>query len=119
MTDPIRRIAVWLRLVFGSGSGRRRADARRSAGTPARRRLRGQVVHFGPGWGWTARPRPPYGLRETLDSDAVALVLPYPLTHERRRERLRQQQRCLALVMAAHFGIDLDRRVLHGTGAAR
>ncbi|OII60626.1 hypothetical protein BJP40_09355 [Streptomyces sp. CC53] len=113
MKDSIRRIAAWLRLVFGSGCGRRRADARPSAGAPAGRHLRWQVVHFGPGWGWTAWPRPPYGLREMLDGDAVALVRPYPVSYERR-----QQQRRLTLVMTAHVGIDLDRRVPQGTGGA-
>lgn len=125
MTDLICRIAAWLRLVFTPGSGRRRAGARPTTAAPATqpqtavRPAYGQVAQFGPGWGWTARPRSPYGLRETFDGDTVALVRPYLVAHERRQERARQRRRCLTLVMAADFGIDLDRRVLHGAGVNR
>ncbi|WP_236238815.1 hypothetical protein [Streptomyces sp. CC228A] len=105
--------------VFAPGSGRRRAGTRPTTAAPATqpqtsRPSYGQVAQFGPGWGWTARPRSPYGLRETFDGETLALVRPYLVAHERRQERLRQQRRCLTLVMAADFGIDLDRRVLHG-----
>ncbi|MCH0540750.1 hypothetical protein I3F58_14465 [Streptomyces sp. MUM 203J] len=119
MTDPICRIAEWLRLVFAPGSGRRRAGARPTTAAPTAqpqspRTSYGRVAQFGPGWGWTARPRPPYGLRGTFDGDTLVLVRPYLVAHEERQERARQRRRCLALVMAADFGIDLDRRVLHG-----
>ncbi len=117
MTDLICRITAWLRLVFAPGSGRRRAGVRPTAAAPVarlQRDLRGQPARFGPGWGWTARPLPPYGLRETFDGDTVALVPPYLVAHERR-----QQRRCLTVVMAAHCGIGLDIPVLHGAGAAR
>ncbi|MCH0541268.1 hypothetical protein I3F58_17180 [Streptomyces sp. MUM 203J] len=103
MTDPTHRIPTRLRLVFAPGTGRRRADARPAAPAPAAkprtpRPSRRQVAWCGPGWGWTARPWSPYGHRQ---------------------ERARQRRRCLTLVTAAHFGIDLDRRVLHGAGAGR
>lgn len=99
--------------VFSPGSGRRRAGSRPTTAAPATqpqnpRPAYGQVSRFGPGWGWTARPQSPYGLRE-----------PYPDAHERRQERARQWRRCLTLVMATDFGIDLDRRVLHRAGVNR
>ncbi|MCH0539887.1 hypothetical protein I3F58_10000 [Streptomyces sp. MUM 203J] len=124
MTDPICRTAVRFRPVFTPGSGRRRAGARPTTAAPAAQPQTshppyGQVAQFGPGWGWTARPRPPYGLREMFDGDTVALVRPHLVAHERRQERARQRQRCLTLVMAADFGIDLDRRILHGAGVSR
>ncbi|WP_260606713.1 hypothetical protein [Streptomyces sp. WAC08241] len=65
------------------------------------------------------RPRSPYGLIETLDGEATALIRPYLTAYERQEERAaRQRWRCLSLVMAADFGVDLDTGDVHATGAA-
>ncbi|MCH0540520.1 hypothetical protein I3F58_13245 [Streptomyces sp. MUM 203J] len=106
--------------VFTPGTGRRRAGKHLTTrastrhrgiphppGTPARQGL-GEL--FGPAWGWTARPRPPYGLLENLDGCAPAVAY---------EQREAQARRRLALVLAADFGIDLDTRVLHGAGVPR
>ncbi|MCH0538444.1 hypothetical protein I3F58_02475 [Streptomyces sp. MUM 203J] len=124
-------IHAFLRTLLGvlvPGSGRRRAGgcpaatarapraaAARSAGASFRPE---PGTWFGPSWGWTARPRSPYGGAETFAGEDTVLVRPYLLEHERQEERDRQRQRCLALVLAADFGVDLDTRVLHGAGAA-
>ncbi|MER7918128.1 MULTISPECIES: hypothetical protein [unclassified Streptomyces] len=64
-------------------------------------------------------PRSPYGLSEMLDGEATALIRPYLAAHERQEERAaRQRWRCLSLVVAADFGIDLDTRDVHATGVA-
>ncbi|MFD8010889.1 hypothetical protein [Streptomyces sp. NPDC058955] len=63
-------------------------------------------------------PRSPHGHDLPLDGSATPLVRPYLLADERRKERARQRQRRLALVLAADFGIDLDTRDLHGLGVA-
>lgn len=112
MTDLIRRIAVWLWQVLAPGSGRRRAGFRPVAAAPA------VQPRTAPGAGgrWLPVPRSPYGLREVFDGDAVALVRPYLVEYERRRERARRR---LVLVLAADFGIDLDMRDVHGAGVAR
>ncbi|WP_325065138.1 hypothetical protein [Streptomyces apocyni] len=63
-----------------------------------------------------ARPRSPYGLDVPLDGTDSALVRPYLVEYERRQERARQRRRRLALVLAAEYGIDLDRHLI-GTEA--
>jgi hypothetical protein len=50
-----------------------------------------------------------------LIGEEVALIRPYLVAFE---ERQRQWQRRRDLVMAAHFGVDLDTRVIHGVGVA-
>lgn len=59
--------------------------------------------------------RSPYGLDTPLKGEDVALVRPYLVAFE---ERQRQLQRRRDLGMAAHFGIDLDTRVIHGVGVS-
>lgn len=56
-----------------------------------------------------------------LDGDAAASVRPYVLAAERAsgREWMRRYQRRVALVLAADFGIDLDRHVIGMEGLAR
>ena len=116
MTDLIRALVLWARLVFGfRRSGRHRARTAlwaadpspcpvpATAGGPSRR---------------LPRPRSPYGLDGPLNGAETALVRPYLLAYDQRQERARQRQRRLALVLAADFGIDLDSRDLHGLGVA-
>ncbi|MFI1731724.1 hypothetical protein ACH40E_21435 [Streptomyces acidicola] len=60
-------------------------------------------------------PRSPYGLESPLNGEDAALVRPYLVAFE---ERQRQRERRLALVLAADFGIDLDRHVIGARRAA-
>ncbi|MFP3987922.1 hypothetical protein U9R90_10540 [Streptomyces sp. E11-3] len=53
-----------------------------------------------------------------LAGEDSALVRPYLLDHEQRQERARQSRRRLALVLAAEYGIDLDRRLVGAAGVA-
>ncbi|UUS32963.1 MULTISPECIES: hypothetical protein [Streptomyces] len=47
------------------------------------------------------------------------MIRPYLAAYERQEERAaRQRWRRLSLVMAADFGLDLDTRDVHATGAA-
>ncbi|WP_371579331.1 hypothetical protein [Streptomyces sp. NBC_01314] len=56
-------------------------------------------------------PRSPYGLDQgPFDGAASPLVRPYLVAVE--REQARQSRRRLALVLAADFGIDLDRHTI-------
>jgi hypothetical protein len=64
---------------------------------------------------WHSSPRSPYGLESPLNGEEVALVRPYLVAFEERR---RQRERRLALVLAADFGIDLDRHVIGARGVA-
>ncbi|MFC4608798.1 hypothetical protein ACFO9E_13360 [Streptomyces maoxianensis] len=50
-----------------------------------------------------------------LIGEEVALIRPYLVAHE---ERQQQRRRRRNLVMAAHFGIDLDTRLIHSVGVA-
>ncbi|WP_216589798.1 hypothetical protein [Streptomyces brasiliscabiei] len=92
MLDPIRRIALWLRLLFAPGTGRRRAGGRFGlVATPA---------------SWTdTDPTPlpvhrsPYGLDEVFDGAQTVAVRPYLVAHE---QRLRRRE----LAMAA-MGMDV------------
>ena len=59
--------------------------------------------------------RSPYGLPLPLDGRAAALVRPYVVAAEREHAQLRRR---IALVLAADFGIDLDRHVLGAEGMA-
>lgn len=92
MLDLIRRIALWLRLLFTPGTGRRRAGAR-------------LVVVAAPAdWAETAPAplpahRSPYGLDERFDGAATVAVRPYLAAHE-------QRQRRRELAMAA-MGLDM------------
>ncbi|MDH2389758.1 hypothetical protein QCN29_13325 [Streptomyces sp. HNM0663] len=120
MTDLIRVLAVWARVTFGPRDGGQHR---------ARRAVRAhQPVMNGPAVPMAAERRggspaglpevrSPYGLDEPLDGGAAALVRPYLIEHERRRERARQQRRRLTLVLAVDFGIDLDAHVVGAEGA--
>ncbi|MGW6567059.1 hypothetical protein [Streptomyces sp. NPDC054975] len=120
MRNLIAALLAWLLGVLVPGSGRRRSGALPATPPSARRTEEVRPVlreRFGPRER-TARPRSPYGLTETLDGEATALIRPYLVECERQEERARQRWRCLSLVMAADFGIDLDTRDVHATGVA-
>lgn len=107
MHDLIRRLAHWLGLFFGPGTGTHRA------GDP-RPPLRGQrPAHRTPHPADSLRlplHRSPYCLHLPLDGTESRLVRPYLVAHE--QEEARQRRRRLTLVLAADFGIDLDQRVI-------
>lgn len=71
---------------------------------------------------WPPLRRSPYGVEEPLPGEATATVRPYVVLAERERERAcertRQQQRRVAMVLAADFGIDLDRHVVGAEAVA-
>lgn len=107
-----------IRGVFAPGTGRRRAVAYPAVPAPARvpEGTRAMVVRL-------PAPRSPYGLPEPLDGASTAPVRPYVLAAERARrerehEQVRQTRRRVALVLAADFGIDLDRHVVGAERAA-
>ncbi|WP_326580313.1 hypothetical protein OG889_21350 [Streptomyces sp. NBC_00481] len=104
MLDPIRRIALWLRLLFTPGTGRRRAGVRLVvAPTPADR------TETPP----TPLPahRSPYGLDEVFDGASTVAVRPYLAVHE---QRLRRRE----LAMAA-MGLDMPGACwIHGVEVA-
>lgn len=112
----IHTILGWVLGVFAPGSGRRRADSRAAAPAPEQRPVEPRTAVP-----WPPALRSPYGLAEPLDGHAAALVRPYVLEAERARggERARQYRRRVALVIAADFGIDLDRHVIGAEGLAR
>ncbi|MFF3290646.1 hypothetical protein [Streptomyces sp. NPDC003023] len=122
MRNPIAALLASLLGVLAPGSGRRRACAGPVASAKPRR------THTAPpgldepstraGGPPAVRPRSPYGLVETLHGEDTALIRPYLVEHERQERRTRQRRRCLTLVMAADFGIDLDTRNVHATGVA-
>jgi hypothetical protein len=107
MTDLIPRALQWLRLLLAPGTGQRRKS--RSLRDPFPR------LHLTPVRPTVSLPRPrsPYGLHAPLDGADTVLVRPYLAAHEREAEEaaLRQRRR-LALVLAADFGIDLDRHLV-------
>ncbi|MEV6736667.1 hypothetical protein AB0N14_06830 [Streptomyces sp. NPDC051104] len=108
MHDLIRRLIEWLRLLFSPGTGKRRRTNSRPFPTV-------QVVAERPLIP-LPRPRSPYGLGTPLDGAASPLVRPYLLAHE--QEAALQRRRRLALVLAADFGIDLDRHLIGAQEAA-
>ncbi|MFC8097071.1 hypothetical protein [Streptomyces sp. NPDC057363] len=63
-------------------------------------------------------PRSPYGADHPLDGAAAILVRPYVVACEHARERARRRRRRLTLVIAADFGLDLDRHVIGAKRAA-
>ncbi|RPE41661.1 hypothetical protein EDD90_4752 [Streptomyces sp. Ag109_O5-1] len=108
MHDLIPRALQWLRLLFAPGTGKRRRRPHRPPFphlhlTLLRCPLTAERPHL-------PSHRSPYGLATLLDGAESALARPYLTTHE--REAALQQRRRLALVLAADFGIDLDRHVI-------
>ncbi|MDX3315260.1 hypothetical protein P1S61_40710 [Streptomyces sp. ME08-AFT2] len=121
----IHALLRWILGVFAPGTGRRRACARSAepaAPHIAAQRDAGTVRRL-------PAARSPYGLPELLDGAATIPVRPYVCVAERAhhgRERELEQQRTRqtqtrrrrALVLAADFGIDLDRHVVGAERAA-
>ncbi|MGW1912246.1 hypothetical protein ACWCQS_16380 [Streptomyces sp. NPDC002076] len=104
----IHALLRWALGVFVPGTGRRRTETRHAAvPVPAYRPRAARAAAP-----WPPAHRSPYGLDTPLDGSANAVVRPYLLESE--RESARQSRRRLALVLAADFGIDLDR---HAVGA--
>lgn len=95
--------------VFAPGTGRRRAGAHPACPT----RTAGTSRADAP---WPPAQRSPYGLEAPLRGEQAALVRPYVVLAEREDERAgeraRQRRRRVAMVLAADFGIDLDRHVV-------
>ncbi|MGW1746313.1 hypothetical protein ACWCRD_11975 [Streptomyces sp. NPDC002092] len=102
----IHATARWILGVLAPGTGTRRATGRPA---PARAPQAPRP---------TAVPLPahrsPYGLPVPLDGRATAPIRPYVLAAERECARWRR----IALVMAADFGIDVDRHVVGSERAA-
>ncbi|MFD5252853.1 hypothetical protein ACFWM5_08400 [Streptomyces bobili] len=103
MYDPIRRTLEWLRLLFAPGTGKRRRSHGHPCPRPHPTGVRRPAAPLPP-------HRSPYGLATPLDGADSALVRPYLAALE--QEAALQQHRRLALVLAADFGIDLDRHLI-------
>jgi hypothetical protein len=101
----------WALGVFAPGTGSRRAGAGPTAPTFAHDPETPRTASV-----WPPAPRSPYGRDTALDGLASRLVRPYVLEAERERERARQYRRRVALVLAADFGIDLDRHLIGAEG---
>ncbi|MFF7112080.1 hypothetical protein ACFY91_07195 [Streptomyces albogriseolus] len=108
MHDLIRRLAHWLGLLFGPGTGTHRAGDPRPAYLTA---------HPAPTTSSVRLPlhRSPYCLHLPLDGADSHLVRPYLTAHEQERARQRRRRR-VTLVLAADFGIDLNQLT---TGAGK
>ncbi|MFJ8488793.1 hypothetical protein ACIRBZ_10545 [Streptomyces sp. NPDC094038] len=114
MPDLIRRLALWLRLLLAPGTGKRRRTRYRPRPTAVPLARTAPAPEPPPAG--LPRHRSPYGLATPLDGTASRLIRPYLLAHERHlaheRETALQKRRRLALVLAADFGIDLDRHLI-------
>ncbi|WP_443061280.1 hypothetical protein [Streptomyces sp. NBC_00391] len=101
----IHALLRWVLGMFAPGTGRRRAGARPALTPSPLPEVRGPDALR------TPTPRSPYGLDQgPFDGAASPLVRPYLVAVE--REQARQSRRRLALILAADFGIDLDRHVV-------
>jgi hypothetical protein len=107
MHDLIRRTLEWLRLLLGPGTGKRRRPHHRPHLCVHLTVVRRPSVPPSPR---LPAHRSPYGLPTPLDGTDSALVRPYLAVHE--QESALQQRRRIALVLAADFGIDLDRHLI-------
>ncbi|GAA2265942.1 hypothetical protein GCM10010145_35250 [Streptomyces ruber] len=105
MRNLIRRTAHRLSLVLAPGAGRHRAGARQPHPLPSAPAQHSPLPAH----------RSPHGLDHPLDGTESRLVRPYLAAHE--QECARQRRRRVALVLAADFGIDLDRHLV-GMGEA-
>ncbi|MEU9186507.1 hypothetical protein AB0D14_18555 [Streptomyces sp. NPDC048484] len=102
----IHTLLRWVLGVLAPGTGRRRAVRHHCAPAAALRAAAPRATAV-----WPPEPRSPYGRAEApLDGGASPLVRPYLVAVE--QERARQSRRRTALVLAADFGIDLDRHVV-------
>lgn len=97
MHDLIRHLAAWLSHLLAPGTGSHRAGAHPAAVPAHRERSPFSLPAH----------RSPYGLDLPLEATEAGLVRPYLVSHE--RELVRRRCRRLARVVAADFGIELDR----------
>ncbi|MDX2599632.1 hypothetical protein PV379_41240 [Streptomyces caniscabiei] len=113
----IHTCVLWILGVLAPGTGRRRADTRPAGQAPARALEAPRACVP-----WPPLRRSPYGVEESLPGEATAVVRPYVVLAERERERAGewalQRQRRIAMVLAADFGIDLDRHVVGAEAVA-
>ncbi|WP_282090867.1 hypothetical protein [Streptomyces tendae] len=107
MHDLIHRIAHWLTLLLGPGTGTHRAGGPRHRTRSATHPTVPASLPF---------HHSPYCRHLPLDGAASRLVRPYVAAHEQELDR--QRHRRLALVLAADFGIDLDQHVVGARRAA-
>ncbi|MEW2396883.1 hypothetical protein [Streptomyces sp. NPDC046862] len=110
MHDLISRALQWLRVLFAPGTGKRRRRPHRHSFPHLHLTLVRCPSASQPQPSHLPAHRSPYGLPTPLDGTASVLVRPYLAAHE--REAALQQRRLLALVLAADFGIDLDRHLI-------
>lgn len=109
----IHTFALWILGVLAPGTGRRRT-ATAAGQTPARMPETSRATVP-----WPPPRRSPYGVEEPLPGEATAVVRPYVVLAERACERAMKRQRRIAMVLAADFGIDLDRHVVGAEAVAR
>lgn len=114
-------IVAFLRWVLGvlkPGTGKRRASSRPTDPAPVSAPPSPAPAPVAPrrAQAWPPAERSPYGLETPLCGEQVTLVRPYLVALE--RERARQYRRRVALVLAADWGIDLDRHVVGAEGVA-
>lgn len=107
----IHALLLWILGVLVPGTGMRRADARPAVPSHVRRPGESRETTA-----WLPAPRSPYGLDVPLDGASVVAVRPYVAACE--REQARQYRRRLGLVLAADFGIDLNRHLIGAEGVA-
>ncbi|WP_432192996.1 hypothetical protein [Streptomyces sp. bgisy027] len=97
--------------VLAPGTGRRRAVRRNALPVAAP----GATAPRATPPPWPSIPRSPYGLDTPLDGTASPLVRPYLVAVE--RERRRQSQGRITLVLATDCGTDLDQHIVGTQGA--
>lgn len=112
------RCLRWVLGVCAPGNGRHRAGTCPAVPFPAHDPRTPPPFSV-----WLPAHRSPCGLPVMLDGVATAPVRPYVFAAERadgerERERARQPRRRAALVLAADFGIGLDRYVIGAERAA-
>lgn len=107
MHDLIRRALTWMRLLLSPGTGKRRLPRHRPYLCLHLTAVRHPAAPPPP---CLSHYRSPYGLLTLLDGTDSAPVRPYLAAHD--REAALKERRRLALVLAADFGIDLDRHLI-------
>lgn len=98
MHDFIRRITLWLRLLFNPGTGRRRAGDRLVVAPVP-------VEWAGPAPMPLPAHRSPYGLPERFDGTTTIAVRPYVIAHEQRVRRRELAMAALGLDMPGAYWI--------------